>query len=388
MLRPSPEFQKRLDLQARTSIEGRALTIEQRRLKGRNRLNGLIAATALLGVGVGQYASDVRANQEIQAEASINIQIASPALDPANNHKALIFFNGLGTDNAEAITKFTGHSLQPILDGQRWSIGYNNAPLEKTVFAKKLIEAAHEQNADTFIFVGRSAGGNIIMQAQEEVRKYSSITIEAIVLDSTPVDIEALRPARQEEIAIAHTIARIPGAEYSSAVRSIGEMASRIDSYNFGTPWQRIENFATTYTHVNESIDNNKLPGMWLMFGQLLAIQDTDFESRMENIAKLPKSVVRPTMLYLHTAEPGVDPVVDTEKSSKAIAAFAHKYGIPFLDYGINGAVHTHPEIAVDAYAQTLTKAKVTILSTIAAEAARASSHRITSRFYPAPPKN
>lgn len=388
MLRRSPEFQKRLDLQAANSIEGRALKIEQRRFNRRRYLHRALATVAIFGVGLSSYASDVKANQEIQASASIAVRVEGPALDENNSNKALVFIDGFNAIDASFLTQQMGKVVQPVIDGQLWSVGYNNAFLEKDEIAKQIIDTVHTSGVDEIALVGYSAGGDIAMQVQEYIHEHSNIVITSDILISVPDGAKALRPARQDEIDLVEKFAWIPGIQYSTLLRFIGEMAFRADRYNTGTIIENAQNFMTTAGQVNDSLCNNKLPGAWLMFDQVLAIEHADLKQRISTIGKLPKDRVRPAITYVGTAIPGYDYMVDDKKSSKSIGSYAHKAGVPFLNFSVPGAVHSRPDIANDAYMKAFAAAKTAIQTSLKVEASRASLHRITSRYYPPPPKN
>ena len=388
MLRRTPEFQKRLDLQAADSLEGRALRIEQRRFDRHRYLHRALATAAILGVGLSSYASDVRANQEMQAGASIAIRTEGSALDENNSDQALILIDGFNAIDASFLTQQMGKVVQPVIDGQLWSVGYNNAFLEKDEIAKQIIEKVHASGVNEVAIVGYSAGGDIAMQVQEYIHEHSNVVITSDILISVPDGAKALRPARQDEIDLVEKFAWIPGIQYSTLLRFIGEMAFRADRYNTGTIIENAQNFMTTAGQVNDSLCNNKLPGAWLMFDQVLAIEHADLKQRIDTIGKLPKDRVRPTIAYFGTAKPGYDYMVDDKKSAKGIGSYAHKAGVPFLNFSVPGAVHSRPDIANDAYIKTFATAKTAIQASLASEASRASLHRITSRYYPPSPKN
>lgn len=387
MLMPSPEIQKRLDTyQTYDAVEAKAIKLEWKRAKRRhNALLRTFAGFALMSTGVSAYMHDVQDNQEIQAQASITVQYEGPALNKANDHKGLVFIDGFGTDSADTITKYTGAAVQPVIDGQLLSVGYNNAPLETEDIAKQIIATAEARNLDTISLVGHSAGGDVAMQVQEEIRKESNLTIEAIVLVSTPDGVKTLRPARQDEIDLIQQVDWIPGVQYSSPIRFIGEMALRSGNYTQGNFIENKDAFFATANTVQTNLDNNKLPGMWLMFDQMLAIENTNLKDRITQLGKTPKDTVRPTIVYLGVGSPGYDPIVDNKKSSDAIAEYAQKAGVPFLSYDVPGADHMRPDINA-GYIKTLAEAKVDIQSSIAAQEEYASLHRITSMVPPIQP--
>jgi pimeloyl-ACP methyl ester carboxylesterase len=388
MLLPSPETQKRLEkYSTHDALEATALKLEWRRAKRRhNALIRTFAGLALVGAGVSAYNHDVQANQEIQAKASISVTYEGPALNKVADHKGLVFIDGVGTDSADTITKYTGAAVQPVIDGQLLSVGYNNAPLETTDIAKTIIAAVKTRGIDTISLVGHSAGGDVAMQVQEEIRKESDLTIESVVLVSTPNGIKTLRPARQDEIDLVQRLDWIPGVQYSSTLRFIGEMALRSDNYTNGDFAQNVSDFFTTANEVKVNLDNSKLPGTWLMFDQLLAIENANLKDRINTMAKIPADEVRPTIIYLGTAAPGYDPIVNDKQTSRDLASYAKKVDVPFLTYEVPGADHMRPDIN-EGYIKTLATAKEAIQSSIEQQQTDARLHRIQNLYLPHSPK-
>jgi len=371
MLMPSPEVQKRLEeYQTIDAVEEKALKLEWRRAKRRNRLIRTFAGLALIGSGVNSYAQDVFANQAIEASASVTVELKGKALDESNNDKGLIFIDGFGTDNADSNAKFYGEAIQPVIDGRLLSVDYNNAPLDPVDIAEEIIDTVVPLGINTVSFVGHSAGGDIAMLVQEELRKNSMLTIESIILISTPNGVESLRQARQNEIDLIKWVEWIPGVEYSSPIRLIGELAMRADSYTHGKDLQEnIDNFFTTKENIQTNLDNENLPGMWLMFDQKLAIENADLQDRINKIAELPPDTIRPTIIYLGSKP--YDPIVNTEKSAEEIGGYIKDTDIPYFVYEVPGAVHSRPDIN-EGYITTLEGARNEIRASIKAQQTKA----------------
>jgi pimeloyl-ACP methyl ester carboxylesterase len=380
MLQPSQEaLERQRKYETFNEYEAKLIRNERMRIRALKFLSGTAVALSMTAIPISQYNADVQSNQEIQAQASISVQVQGEALDKTNNDNALVFIDGFGSYNADKLTKYMSKAVQPIIDGQLWSVDYNNAPLETEEIAKNIISTAAEQGVNSISLVGYSAGGDVTMQVQEEIRKESNLEIKSIFLVSTPDGAKALRPQTQGAIDLAEDWAWVPGIQYSTTLRYIGELAFRADRYNFGSIPERINNLVTTSNQVQGEMENSKFPGAWLMFDQVLAIQNANLSARFDEMAKIPKNQTRPTIVYLGTAKPGYDYMIDDKKSSDDIAAYAEKAGIPFFSYDVPGAVHTRIDIANDAYIKTLVNAKPDILTSIAAQEEYAELHRVTS---------
>ena len=383
---PAPKLAKRFrDYQTFNPTEAKAIKLERNRLKRRrNTLIRVVAGLALVGAGLSTYVNDVRDNQELQASASISIQVEGQALDEANNDTALVFIDGYGTDDAGIITEYMGRAVQPVIDGQRWSVKYNNAGLEPSEIAERIIRLARQLGVEHIVFVGRSAGGNTAMLAQEEVIKHSALSVDAIVLISTPDGVKYLQPATQTQIQIVEAFAGVPGIRHSGFLRRLGEVGFRYASWTSSSnPIENAQNLIETINDVNAKLESNTLPGMSLMFDQMLAIQTSDIEQRMENISLLPEYEVHPTTIVIGTAAPGYDRVVESEGSSASIMGYATKFDVPALAYDVPGADHFYPQRANKAYIKTFADAAPEIQATIANQKSIASLHRITSQYIP-----
>ncbi|MBC7459414.1 hypothetical protein H7200_01720 [Candidatus Saccharibacteria bacterium] len=366
MLQPSPEHHNTLELDH--AIELKSIRLEQRRMKRQKRVFSALTAVALIGAHVAVYASDVRQNQEIQASASIDVNFRGEALDSTNNDNALVFIDGFGSYNADKLTKYMGPAIQPVLDGQLWSIDYNNAALESKEIAKQIISTAVSAGTTSLSIIGYSAGGDIAMQVQQQIRENSDLAIEAIFLISTPDGAEALRPPRKNEVAVVEQYSWIPGVEYSTPLRAIGEMAFRASQYDSENLIERAGQFIETAHDVTEALDNDKLPGTWLMFDQMLAIENARIESRIQKIGELPEAALCPTIVYLGTARPGYDYMVDDTMSSDNIKDYAEAANVPFYSYDVPGAVHSMVDIAHEEYVSVLQAAGPEIIRSVTAQ--------------------
>ena len=364
------------------AIEAKATMLEQRRMKLRPYLYGAAAMTLFTGAHVAAYAGDVRANQEIQATSTASVRVLDGALDEVHNNNAIVFIDGFGTNNADILTKYMGRAVQPVIDGQLWSVDYNNAALSYDDIAESVIDTAGRRGVTSISFVGYSAGCPVSMQTNEKVAELSNLTVESIFMVSCPDGAQGLRQARQDEIDLAERFKWIPGAQYSTPIRFMGELAMRSGSFTHGEDmYDNVQNFSETATRVKEAFDNNKLPGTWLMFDQLFAIENANINDRISNIAKQPDTDVRPTIVYVGTAKPGYDYMVDDKYSSDNIGKYTDAADIPYFIENVPGAVHTRIDLANDEYILTLEGAKVGIQNSIATQTAIANANKQLKRY-------
>ena len=266
MLKSSPEIEKRLrKYHTIDPIEAKAIKVERR-------VGRVIAGIALASAMMSIYSIDVHANQQIRSSAEMDVEEMGLALDPANNDNAIVYIDGFNTKDADLLAEYMSCAVQPVIDGRTWSVDTNDAPLEPEEIADEIIEEAQPSetkdgtSVTSLTFYGMSAGGDISMQVQQEVREKSSLSVNAIILAMTPDGVNTLQQARQNEIAVVESVAWFPGIKYSSALRYLGEMSIRSDRFiNDGNIIDNYNNFWRTSNEVSNSLSSHELPGTWLL---------------------------------------------------------------------------------------------------------------------------
>jgi|GEM_PF-678755 len=396
MLQQSPEY-RRLDRLASVKlsdsyvIEEKATRLEQRRAARIKRAYGATALGLVLAANVGAYAADVHANMELQANASIGISVLGDAHEKSDASNALVFVDGFGSYDSISLTNSLGKAYQPTVDGQLWSVNYNNAILNRTAIADKIVETAEARGVTSVSLVGYSAGGAISAELVQELTK-KNIDINLIAFNSTPNGAGGLRSERQNEIGLVEKIKHIPGAQYSTPLRFLGEMAFRSGAYtapldgdslpeNTQTFGQNIAHFFDTAGNVRRDMRENKMPGTWLMFDQVLAIENANIKDRIEELGDLPDTKIHPTIVYLGTGAPGYDYMVDDKKSAAEIGQYAADAGLPFYTAEVPGAIHSRPDLTVDAYVKTLTSMQDSIQDSIDEQRGIAYANQLAERY-------
>lgn len=313
-----------------------------------------LAMTALLGVTpfVSVYAQDVYQNMEVQANAKIDVERLYEPLDPDNSNVAIVALHGFGNYDSKEVAKYLGPAAQIFQDGQRWSVKYGNAFLEEQAITEKIIELSKAYNVDTISLLGYSGGGAISMRVAEQLMRQADLDVSLIIATSTPDGAKGLRQLQRDEIEVSQAIELIPGAKYSSFVRYIGEMYFRRDQYDSGSPIEQLSDAFTVHQSVLEDLQKKDMPGTWLLTDQVNAITSAHIEDRIESMATM-EGETPPVVVYLGTAEPGYDYVVNDKLSGSNICGYAHEHDMTCIRYNVPGAVHTRPDLANDAYLQT-----------------------------------
>lgn len=374
MLLPSPKIQKNLakrfaQYETNNEYEAKAIKNERRRMGIIKGLSISAILASFFGAHAAAYGADVRGNQELQANSVITVTKYANAHDKANNDNAMLFIDGVGTNNASYMAEFAGPAIQQVDDGQLWVVGQNNAHLSAEAIAGKTLKLAEKEGIASFTLVGQSGGGSETMKVQQILREESSIPIRSIFFMSAPNGMDGLQPQQKQYIDIVKFIDQFPGAAYSSPLRFIGQMM--LESNNI----HDIGSFFETAGRINDSLHNQKIPGSWLMIDQLVAIQDADFKTLTANIAKAPDSEVRSPEIYLNIAS---DPVVNDKKSSHEIGQYAKKAHIPYFNFEVPGAIHGQPQFSVESYMKVLKDSKSEIQASIRAQLSLAALHEVS----------
>ena len=359
MLLPSPEHRRLYPHRESEQVAQKVLRSERLRTAGLKLASGALMASAFLGANVSIYASDVRANQALEAEADIEINYMGKALDPINNDKALFLLTGFNTMNADYLTQSIGKYVQSVADGKMYSGNYNNASLEPKMIGQKFIETieASGDNVTDVRIVTESAGNGIGLQAAEYIQENSDLNIDLFVMIAGPDGVETLVPARQEEIALVKQLAWIPGITYSTPLRYLVEMGFRSENYDEGTLFERAKNFITTSDIAMKAIGSHALTSTQLMSEQALSVETANIEASISNLDG------HMTMIYLAIDK---DSVVRTQEASEAIRGYAEDNDIPYFKQTIPNAVHAMSGLSKKEYAEAFANIKDDVQQSIA----------------------
>lgn len=331
----------------------------------------VIALIVILVVG---YESDVAKNRLAQANASVSVAVQEAADHPEyadDDRSAAVFFDGFGTYNSDHLARTLGPGVQGLYGGETWSVSYGNAPLASDTIAEQVLDLAEQRDKRELDLVGYSMGGIINLEVAAILSSSPEVTVRSITLISSPDGIEGLRPLQRQEMDAAELVSQIPGAQYSTALRFVGEMYFMRDRYTTGGPLQRIDRFFGALTQARVNLSGPTFPGTWLLVDQAFAIGSADLAGELRTISEntTPKGP-RPSVLYLGTGAPGRDYMVDDAVSSANICSYAAQNAMQCTIRKVPGAVHTAPERTRDAYDQTLADVRERVRGSIEQAAA------------------
>lgn len=310
---------------------------------------GALALTAGLLSG---YWGDVQENKTEQASAYIDIDVAyEPESD---TDSAMIFLNGFGTIDADPIEKYQGPATQLLGDSERWSVDYGDAVLNPQSIVNRIIDMAEERGIDTISIYGRSIGGKIGAEVVLGLMESGGPFVDKIIFNLTPDGIDTLQPEKREQFGALDIVTAIPGAQYSSYVRELGEIISRHDYYDQGTLQERIDKFFKVRNDVQQGLANNRLPAMALLVDQASVVTNINLESIINKIGEASDTGRRPVLVYIANSDISTDPIVNTDKASENICEYAKESELECYIFYVKNDVHTRPDIVADEYVDTL----------------------------------
>ncbi len=326
--------------------------------KHRNRSLAIHALVLLLTTVFAGYQADAYANRTLRAQSQISVDVHADPLDAEHAHTAVVFFDGFGSYDSDHLADTLAPGLKHVLDGESWSVSYGNAPLASQEIGEAVVGLARERNKRELDLVGYSMGGIIALEAAAEITSHPDLTVRSITLVSTPDGLDGLRPHQRAELDFAESFAQLPSAQYSTALRFIGEVYFMRDRYTSGPPGERAIEFVKAMGQARQNISGPKTPGTWLLIDQAFATASADLSRELQRVAEnVGTGRPMPSILYLGTGAPGRDYMVDDDTSSKRLCGYAARHGIYCFARQVPGAIHTRPEYTVDAYEKTLADA-------------------------------
>lgn len=327
------------------------------RYRWRQRSMAKLALLSMLA-GAHAYGQDVKHNMEREASGTISVQEIAPALDPRFDDYAIVALNGFATYDANEVATHQSPAFQQVTGARIWSVSYGNAILDHAGVATAIAEKARQEGVERIAIHGYSTGSNIGTVTARHLIEETPLHVEAIYMVSAPAGYKGLQPDTRHGINMARNVLEyIPNAKYSSAVRFVLELIYRQDQYAQGSLLEQASDAIKTGDTIQEELDQKKFPGTWLLADQALAIQDIQLADEFQRIAAAVPHQTKPLIVYLGTDRPGHDYMVNDNYSAEKICQDAMAAGLTCLRRDVPGAVHTRPDIAVEAYQTTISTA-------------------------------
>ncbi|GAA5059155.1 alpha/beta hydrolase [Nocardia callitridis] len=282
-----------------------------------------VAVLLLAGLVLfGQYwRHDILPEQARLARTEPAILPVAPPVAPADWDTVVVDMVGLGgldaSDTAAALP-----SLRRM--GVVWAIRYDNQGIDTKVIADLIIRAAELSGLRNVVLVGHSMGGVIALEVAKHIHLHSDRRLVGVVLDCTPVDLNAVRSesrSRGEEML--RWAGWLPGARESRTLRALVETYARRDQFvdkSEPLPGVRFDALRKTVQQVlREKIFSRDAASNGLIEAQFTAIVAGGAVGDLRALAEGVDGKPRPAIVFVRPHDAARDRVVDDVYSHRVL---------------------------------------------------------------------
>ena len=208
--------------------------------------------------------------------------------------------------------------------GSVWAVRYDNTGIDTKVIGNLILTVAKGAGVDKIVLVGHSMGGVIALEVAKQIHTASAKTLTAVILDCTPVDLDAVWPqTRDAGEQLLRWTGWMPGARESRTMRLIAEMFSRRDDFiDYFTvpPGIRTPRLIDTANDVlRTKIFNSDAASNGLIESQFKAIVGGGAIGDLRALAHPAGEKPRPAIVFIRPHDPERDPVVDDAYSQRVL---------------------------------------------------------------------
>ncbi|MBF6195607.1 alpha/beta hydrolase [Nocardia implantans] len=285
----------------------------------------LLRVAALLLAGLVVFAQywkyDVAPEQARLARTEPAILPVAPPVDPQNWDTVVVDLVGLGGldagDTAAALP-----ALRRM--GMVWAIRYDNQGIDTKVIADLVVRAAELSGLRNIVLVGHSMGGVIALEVAEHIHRDSDRRLVGVILDCTPVDLNAVRPeSRGRGEDMLRWMGWLPGARESRMLRLAVETYARRDRFvdrGHGLPGVRLGELGEVLAEVmREKIVSRDAASNGLIESQFTAIVAGGATDDLRTLAQPVADKPRPAIVFIRPRDANADRVVDVEYSHRVL---------------------------------------------------------------------
>ncbi|WP_036494133.1 alpha/beta fold hydrolase [Nocardia sp. BMG111209] len=276
----------------------------------------------LLGFVCAQYsAGDVAPERARLARTEPAVLPVTPAANPQVRNTAVFDLVGLGALESGG----TARALPTLAQlGSVWAVRYDNTGIDTKVIGDLIVKVTDAAHVDNVVLVGHSMGGVIALEIGRHLYTGSTKRLSAVVLDCTPVNLDAVRPeSRNQGEELLRWIGWVPGARESRALRLLAEMYSRREDYvDYTTepPGIRSPRFARTLADVLwQKLFNSDVASNGLIESQFEAIVAGGAVGDLGALSRRVDDKPRPAIVFIRPHNPDRDPIVDDEYTHRVL---------------------------------------------------------------------
>jgi pimeloyl-ACP methyl ester carboxylesterase len=285
----------------------------------------LLRVAALLLAGLVVFAQywkyDVAPEQARLARTEPAILPVAPPADSQNWDTVVVDLVGLGgldaSDTAAALP-----ALRRM--GMVWAIRYDNQGIDTKVIADLIVRAAELSGLRNVVLVGHSMGGVIALEVAEHIHRDSDRRLAGVILDCTPVDLNAVRPeSRGRGEDMLRWMGWLPGARESRSLRLAVETYARRDRFlhrgdgPFGLEFGKLGEVLAEV--MRDKIVSRDAASNGLIESQFTAIVAGGATDDLRTLAQPVADKPRPAIVFIRPRDASSDRVVDVEYSHRAL---------------------------------------------------------------------
>ncbi|MEC3919993.1 lipase family alpha/beta hydrolase [Nocardia sp. CDC160] len=245
------------------------------------------------------------------------LPIAGPS-DAKAGDTAVFDLVGLGVldagDTARALPSLT--TL-----GSVWAVRYDQTGIDTKVISDLIVKVTEAAKVPNVVLVGHSMGGVIALEIAKHLHVGSAEKVRAVILDCTPVDLDAVRPeSRDQGEEMLRWMGWFPGARESRLLRLIVETYARHQDFVGGRYVIRGDEFRQAVRNVlRDKILNTNAASNGLIEAQFKAIVAGGAIDDLRALSKPAAGKPRPAIAFIRPHNPYDDPIVNVEYSHKVL---------------------------------------------------------------------
>ncbi|MEC3958523.1 alpha/beta hydrolase [Nocardia sp. CDC153] len=245
------------------------------------------------------------------------LPIAGPS-DAKVSDTAVFDLVGLGVldagDTARALP-----SLATL--GSVWAVRYDQTGIDTKVISDLIVKVTEAAKVPNVVLVGHSMGGVIALEIAKHLHVGSAEKVKAVILDCTPVDLDAVRPeSRDQGEEMLRWMGWFPGARESRLLRLIVETYARHQDFVGGRYVIRGDEFRQAVRNVlRDKILNTNAASNGLIEAQFKAIVAGGAVDDLRALSKPAAGKPRPAIAFIRPHNPYDDPIVNVEYSHQVL---------------------------------------------------------------------
>ncbi|MBB3037903.1 alpha/beta hydrolase [Hoyosella altamirensis] len=339
-----------------------------------------LALIPVMIVSAQYWVHDVYPEQQRLAQTQPALHHIYDAAQPADQDTAVVDLVGLGnldaSDTARALPAFAKV-------GQVWAVQYDNAGIDTAVISRMIAEHAEQRGVERLLLAGHSMGGIIALEVAQHIIDDTELSLLAVVLDCTPIDLHAVRPAKRDAGEdMLRWMGWLPGARESRTLRFAVETAARRDRFLIdhprGMPILEPNALVDAIDEVfRDKIFEENTASNSLIEAQFLTIVASGAADNLVALSRERDDKPRPAIVFMRPHRGILDDVVDVDYSQRAIFDRVGGPGGALFVARMYGTGHANPIQQPYVYNETI---EARILPFVTRFAERSEARAVTSR--------